>query len=87
LSRAKRGHVGGHIELAQRLPNGDVALVNEEGQLNDPRFFVWLDGAPEPYAGNVIVVGGPDADGDLTPAKSTVAELQAVTQFSIGTAF
>ena len=76
--------VGGLIELVARLPNGDCVFVDEEGKLKKPRHFFWLAGAREPFAGNAIVVGDADRNGDITPAKSTVDEMYAALQWPVG---
>ncbi len=47
--------VGGRIERATTLPNGDDVYVNEEGLLGRPEFFFDI-GAHQPFAGSAIVV-------------------------------
>jgi hypothetical protein len=76
--------VGGSLEFAYRFPNGDVLLVDESGKLKEPRFFFWIEGAPEPYAERGVIVGREDHEGDITPALATVDEVEAKLRFSLG---
>ena len=65
--------VGGYIELAYSLPNGDHIFVNEEGKLKDPtRFFAIKETglfhkAHQMFAGNAVFLGREieDEDGDM----------------------
>lgn len=83
---ALRTLVGGHLEIGYRFPNGgDAVLIDEEGKLKEPRFFFWIRGCAEPFAGRGLVVGSEDANGDITPAISSVEGLRRNVRFSIGT--
>jgi len=73
--------VGGYIERATELKNGDSIFVNEEGLLENPRFFFEVEGGHQPFAGNGVVVGGEDEDGETTNAKSEVEELKRLITF------
>lgn len=48
--------VGGLIQTALYLENGDLVFVDEEGLFKSPQVFFYLDGAPHPFAGNGVVV-------------------------------
>lgn len=65
---AKQAIVGGLIERATTLPNGDDVYVNEEGLFLFDRFF-YLTGEYSPFAGNAVVVGH-DGQGNAVDAKS-----------------
>lgn len=68
--------VGGHIECATILENGDEVYVNEEGLFTgDPQFFS-IKGGHQPYAGNAYVIGSVTSAGNNRAAESTVAEIQ-----------
>jgi Domain of unknown function (DUF3846) len=76
-------YVGRNIGVALRLGNGDVVFVNEEGILphkNQNEYFT-LPGTLQWYAGNGIVTGAQDADGNITPAKSSLTLLQQGVMF------
>lgn len=73
--------VGGMIEHAHQLRNGDSVFVNEEGLFNDAKdFFIFEDGC-QPFAGNGFVIGDVDDDGDSTEVKSSVTKIKALVQF------
>lgn len=55
--------VGGYIETACILDNQDQVFVNEDGMMRFDDFF-FIEGGIQPYAGNAIVVGPCDEDGD-----------------------
>ena len=61
--------VGGYIERATELKNGDSIFVNEEGLLENPRFFFEVEGGHQPFAGNGVVVGGEDEDPQPRPVR------------------
>ena len=67
--------VGGYITTAHRLPNGDEIFVNDEGIYESPYYWFTVKSAHQPFAGNGIIVGNADENGDTTAAKSTIAEL------------
>lgn len=65
--------VGGLIECACRLPNGDEIYVNEEGLFNGYLRGFTVDGNDtEPFVGNGFVIGSPDELGEHTDAESTI---------------
>ena len=65
--------VGGLIELATTLPNGDDVFVNDEGLFLYRDFFV-IDGAHQPFAGPAIVLNHTPF-GSSRPVRSTVADI------------
>jgi hypothetical protein len=82
---ALRRLVGGWIEFAYRFSDtNDVVFVDEEGKLKDPKHFFWIAGTPTPFAGNGVVCGGEDRQGNITPARSSIDAVRAVVQFSVG---
>lgn len=67
------------ITVAHEFENVDTLFVDDEGLLTltpDTPFF-FIGGAHQPFAGNGVILGGPDGEGDSTPARSTVEEIQA----------
>jgi hypothetical protein len=76
--------VGGYIELAVSFPNGDVLLVDEEGQLAHkqpaPGWFAVKGARRGPFAGNAIVTGSDD-EGNTVAAKITLADLSSLIVF------
>lgn len=73
--------VGGLIERAFILPNGDEIYVNEEGLLSQPTDFFSVRGAPEPFAGNAYVIGEVDDVGDNNGARSTLGDIKRLVRF------
>ncbi len=56
--------VGGRIERAMTLENGDEVYVNEEGLMsNGPIYFCNIKGAHQPFAGTAFIIGPVDDDG------------------------
>ncbi len=74
--------VGGYIELATTLPNGDDVFVNEEGLLHSPRHFFTIVGGHQPYAGNAVILNH-NRNGDSTAAKSDLVYITTSVKFSI----
>lgn len=70
------------VEIAARLDNGDMILVDEEGLWKSPTEFFTFDHAEYtnyPFAGNGLVIG---SDGeDSTDAKSTLTDLTQKIRF------
>lgn len=70
------------VEIAARLDNGDIILVDEEGLWKSPTEFFTFEYAEYtnyPFAGNGLVIGG---DGEnTTDAKSTLAEITQKIKF------
>lgn len=73
--KAMQDAVGGSIERAYSFPNGDEAYCDEEGLLKGPTAFVVVEGAHQPFAGNLVIVGKPDIDGNTTCALSSLVYL------------
>ena len=69
---AKQAIVGGLIELALVLENGDDMYVNEEGLFLFERFF-YHTGAKIPFAGNAVIVGH-DGMGESIDTSSKVED-------------
>jgi hypothetical protein len=72
--------VGGYIERATQLPNGDDVFVNEEGLLRSPRHFFTIVGGHQPYAGNAVILNS-DEEGDSAPAKSDLVYITTSVKF------
>jgi hypothetical protein len=74
--KALQKAVGGYLEFAVVIENGDVIFVDEEGLLKGPvvKGFA-VKGAHQPFAGNGVVVGS-DADGNSLPAKVSIETLE-----------
>jgi len=66
--------VGGLIETAMYLENGDVMFVNEDGLALFDYFFE-ITGGHQPFAGNGIVVGD-DGNGGERSCNSTVEGIE-----------
>ncbi len=73
--------VGGNIERAMTLENGDEVFVNEEGLLSHPTNFFTIDGGHQPFAGDAFVIGAADDDGESTHAESSVDEIIVAVNF------
>lgn len=73
--------VCGYIERAYTLENGDDVFVNEEGLLGIPEDFFYIEGAHQPFAGNAVIVGASDEEGDCTDARTQTPELKAQVTF------
>ncbi len=71
--------VGGYIEWATELDNGDNVYVDEEGLLKGYQCFFDI-GAHQPFAGNAIVVNR-DEDGETAAARSDVEEIRGKVKF------
>ncbi len=72
--------VGGMIEVAGYLPNGDCLLVDEEGLLRDNENF-FIIGDLGPFAGNGCIVGATDSEGDELDAVSQGLSIAMATKF------
>jgi hypothetical protein len=62
-------------------PDRDVVFVDDEGLLNDPRYFFFVSGYHHPLAGRGLVLGT-DADGDSISPAMTLDELRARVTFT-----
>ncbi len=71
--------VGGYIELATELDNGDTVFVNEEGLLKGPQYFFDI-GAHQAFAGNGVILNV-DQDGNSISAVSPVEDIRASVTF------
>jgi len=69
--------VGGYIETAHHFPNGDTLFVNDNGVNGDSYsdMFIVVQGAHQPFAGDGLIVGRADENGDTTPALSKIGDL------------
>jgi hypothetical protein len=74
--------VGGLIQIATELPNGDTLYVDEEGLLKQKDDFFELEGAHQPFAGDGVLVGSTDDEGRDTEVKSTLEEIKALVSFT-----
>lgn len=71
--------VGGYIERAETLDNGDDVFVNEEGLFEGYDFGFSI--GPRLFVGNGFVIGPVDDEGNSTSAKSTVDGVLDSVQF------
>ena len=76
-----QGIVGGNIELAHELPEGDSVFVNEEGLFCSPEHFFEINGGHQPFAGNGVVVGLDFKSGSTVGAKSSVENIRSLVKF------
>lgn len=75
-------YVGGYIERALELPNGDDLFVDEEGLLKSPEYFFMHEAGHQPFAGNGIIVGH-DKEGETIAARSTLVDVIGKVDFML----
>lgn len=68
--------VGGRIERAACLANGDEIYVNEEGSFDRDSGVFFVKGAHQPFFGSAFVIGGPTRSGESTHAKSSFKDIE-----------
>ena len=73
--------VGGLIERATVLENGDELYVNEEGFFDSNPQLFFIDGAHQWFAGNAYIIGSVTDSGNNRPAKSTIGEIVKKVNF------
>jgi len=78
--------VGGYIERAGTLPNGDDVYVDEEGLLKLGQKgifegFTFKDAFQDWYAGNGLIIGADPLTGENQDAESTLAQLSEWVTF------
>jgi hypothetical protein len=75
--------VGGYIETAFQWENGDTLYVDEEGLFRKGElvFFTLDRRQDQPFAGNGLLVGAEDDEGNTAPPKITIEELTAAVGF------
>ena len=56
-------------------------FVDDEGLLKGPTHFFAVQGGRQPYAGNAVVVGPTDDEGEITDAVGTLEKIQAAVKF------
>jgi hypothetical protein len=60
-----------------RLPGNNTAWVDDEGLINDPQHFVFINGGhPDPLAGNVLFLGPSDRNGNTLSCTIPLSALQ-----------
>lgn len=74
--------IGGYFERAWTLRNGDEVFVNDNG-LNEenPLFFTVMGSPHAAYAGNGVVLGKVDEEGEHLPVTSKLWELKIQIKF------
>lgn len=72
--------VGGLIERAGYLANGDEVFVNEEGLLLKLEHFFAIEGLEGVFAGNGYITGPTGEDGEETPAQTTEVRIRWATR-------
>jgi hypothetical protein len=73
--------VGGLIETAHELDNGDRIYVNEEGLAGNPQCFFEIAGGHQPFAGNGVVAGLESGSGKTKAAESSLSEIKSKVTF------
>jgi hypothetical protein len=74
-------HIGADcFDVARFGDEGDAAFVDDNGLLNDPRYFFMVRGNPNPLAGKGLVLGC-DAEGESIEPKCTLEWLKANVAF------
>ena len=58
-------YIGGHYCIAHVFDNGDTLMVDDEGLLKPHDKFVHVVGAHQPFAGNGVIVGPCDDEGEM----------------------
>jgi len=69
------------LTYAGQLENGDTIFVDDEGLLKPCDHFFFVKGQHQPFAGNGLILGDTDDEGNSTDAKSTLTEISTNTQF------
>ena len=64
-----------------RINDYDSVFVDDEGLLNNPRYFFTLKGYPQPLAGNGLVLGCDD-EGESVEPRMSLEDLRAVVGFT-----
>jgi hypothetical protein len=72
--------VSGYITIAYDYPDGSTCFVNDEGLFTANNFFSSKFGH-QPFAGNGIIVGPVDNEGESTECTLTIEEIKASTKF------
>lgn len=73
--------VGGYIESAHELDNGDTIYVNEEALLCSPQDFFEVKGGHQPFAGNAIILSHDPDTGESKSAESSLSDIRAAVNF------
>jgi hypothetical protein len=77
--------VGGYIETAARFKQGDYLFVDEEGLLKPVKFGFGIQfpgtGDAGIYAGNGLITGPADEDGNETDTTITIEEIEKQIEF------
>ena len=77
--------VGGYLEIAVAIENGDVIFVDEEGRLKGPvAGWFAVKGASQAFAGNGVVIGSDgDGDGNTVAAKTSIEALELLISWPL----
>lgn len=73
--------VGGYIETAFELPNGDTFFCDEEGLFKGYEHAFYPGGAHQPFLGNGIVMGLNRKTGDSTDVKTDLETIKKMVTF------
>lgn len=73
--------VGGGIEIAFDYPDGSTCYVNEEGLLGSTQNFFMTFYGHQPFAGNGVIVGPLDKEGNDTAFTGDLKTIQNSTTF------
>lgn len=73
--------IGDTFCFAYEFPNGDTVFCDDNGLLKDPSCWTIIYGAHQPFAGNCVVVGPADNDGNETDCRSSLFDLANQVRF------
>jgi hypothetical protein len=73
--------VGGLIEPAFYYPDGSCCMVNEEGLLNGIDMFFQSKYGEHPFAGDGLIVGATDDEGETLPCSLDIDLVRKSTCF------
>jgi hypothetical protein len=80
LSFAQKA-VGGYIEAAHQLNNGDTFFCDEEGLFKGYESGFLVKGAHQPFAGSGILMGFDRETGDSISVKTPIEEIKSMINF------
>lgn len=73
--------VGGYIAHGVGFENGDTLFVDDEGLLKYNENFFLVSGANQPFAGNGLLVGAADEEGETLHVQTPIESVRALVSF------
>jgi hypothetical protein len=74
--------VGGSITTANVWEEtGDYCFVDDEGLLKPNEYFFFIRGCAQPFAGNGLIVGPEDLEGNQLPVGQSLEKIQSQIVF------